>query len=153
MRFETAACKCWDATIGQYLAALVKIDTFPVDDVIPRASINDIVARLKQFEFDYIPACNRCRSIDWVYVVRKTVAATEAYFDGLCLDCMDRSKPKGKDLDDEYWRHNESMGGRWDTRCRIKHNQATWYVSWLGRDDTRQKLLRGNDGYRPGDEG
>jgi hypothetical protein len=88
-----------------------------------------------------------------VYLVRMAVQATEAYFDGLCLDCMTRSKhPKGRDLDAEYWKHNESKGGRWDTDCRITHNQSTWYVSWLGRDDTRQKLLKGTAGYRPDED-
>ncbi|KAF2677236.1 hypothetical protein K458DRAFT_378687 [Lentithecium fluviatile CBS 122367] len=148
LRFGTDKCNCWDATIGRYLAALVKVDAFPVDDVMPRASFHEIIDRLRQFELDWVPPCGRCRSIDWVYEVRMAIQATQSYFDGLCLDCMDRSKPKGKNLDDDYWRHNESVGGRWDTNCRIKHNQSTWYVSWLGRDDTRQKLLKGLGGYR-----
>jgi hypothetical protein len=85
--------------------------------------------------------------MEWEVVVLKAKANTEAYFDGLCLDCMDRSKPQGKDVDDEYWRHNASVDGRWDTRCRVRHNQSTWYVSWLGRPDIREKIMRGPDGY------
>ncbi|KAJ4294427.1 hypothetical protein N0V90_008117 [Kalmusia sp. IMI 367209] len=148
LRFDTEKCNCWDATIGQYLAALVQVDAFPIEDVVKRSSINEIVERLKQFQFDYSPTCRRCRSIDFVYVVKMTIQAAENYFDGLCLDCMNRSKPKGKDLDDEYWRINKSSMNHWDTRCRSKHNQSSWYVSWLGRDDTRQKLLKGDSGYR-----
>ncbi|KAF1960219.1 hypothetical protein CC80DRAFT_438829 [Byssothecium circinans] len=150
LRFDTGKCDCWDATVGRYLGALVAVNAFPIEDIINRSSINDIVKRLNDFELNWNPKCNRCKSVDWLYVVRKTVSATEAYFDGLCLDCMDRSKPKGKDLDAEYWEHNSSYNGRWDRRCRVKHNQSTWYVSWLGRDDTRQKLLKGDSGsYRP----
>ncbi|KAF2441643.1 hypothetical protein P171DRAFT_456641 [Karstenula rhodostoma CBS 690.94] len=143
LRFETSRCSCWDATIGQYLAALVKIDAFTIEDALQRSSFQEILDRMKEFTFDYNPACRRCRSIDWVYVVQMTRQAAQGYFDGLCLDCMDRSKPKGKDLDDEYWRINSSVKNRWDSRCRVPHKQATWYVSWLGRDDIRQKLLRG----------
>jgi hypothetical protein len=83
-------------------------------------------------------------------VVYEAVATTEKYYDGLCLDCMNRSKPNGHYDDAEYLSQNESLKDRWDHRCRIKHEQATWYVSWLGRDDTRQKLLKGaTGGYRP----
>ena len=77
---------------------------------------------------------------------------TQGYFDGLCLDCMDRSKPKGKDLDDEYWRINANANKRWDSRCRVHHGQPTWYVSWIGRDDVRQKLLKGAHGYHDDEE-
>jgi hypothetical protein len=73
---------------------------------------------------------------------------TENYFDSLYLDCMDRSKPQGKDLDGEYCKHGTNGNGRWNTRCRIKHNQSTWYVSWLGRPDDREKIMRGPDGVR-----
>jgi hypothetical protein len=90
-----------------------------------------------------------------VYLVLVAASAAEKYFDGLCLDCMHRSKlQKGQDsrADTEYWEHNVSKAGRWDTSCRITHNQSTWYVSWLGRDDIRQKLLKGASGYRPDDD-
>ena len=108
---------------------------------------------MQDFQYDYVPECRKCRTIDFAYVVKMTIQAANSYFDGLCLDCMDRSKPKGKDLDDEYWRINASgANGRWDGRCRIKHNQSSWYVLWLGRDDTRQKLLRSASGTYEEDE-
>ncbi|KAF2635116.1 hypothetical protein P280DRAFT_536617 [Massarina eburnea CBS 473.64] len=151
LRFKQSKCNCWDATVGQYLGALVQLDAFPIEDVITHSSIREILERLKKFKYDWQPKCDICAGIDWLYVIKKTIVDTERYFDGLCLDCMDRSKPKGNCLDDKYWKANASgTGGRWDHRCRIKHNQPTWYVSWLGRDDTRQKLLKGaSGGYRP----
>jgi len=66
----------------------------------------------------------------------------------MCLDCMDRSKPLGETVGDEYEERNKCVDGRWDTQCRIKHSQPTWYISWLGRPDMREKILRGPDGYR-----
>jgi hypothetical protein len=85
--------------------------------------------------------------MDWESVVLKAKAHTEAYFDGLCLDCMDRSKTHGNYAGSEYWKVNSSVGARWDTRCRIRHNQSTWYVSWMGRTDVRERIMRGPDGY------
>jgi hypothetical protein len=118
LRFDTSKCSCWDENIGQYLgvyrqfqccgsiyannhdtAALVKIDAFTIEDALQRSSFQEILDRMRHFSFEYNPACPRCRSIDWNYVVQITRQATQGYFDGLCLDCMDRSKPKGKDLD------------------------------------------------------
>ncbi|KAF2127412.1 hypothetical protein P153DRAFT_345064 [Dothidotthia symphoricarpi CBS 119687] len=152
LRFETDMCTCWDATIGRYQYALTKIDAWPVDDVLNHSSISQVVRRLKGFQYNHVPKCKRCRGIDWETIVLKAQSNTDGYFNGMCLDCMDRSKPKGEDLDDEYEKHNESVGGRWDTRCRIKHGQPTWYISWLGRPDTREKILRGPEGYRPREE-
>lgn len=102
---------------------------------------------MDKFKLEYQPVCLRCRSIDFVYVVQMTRQVTQSYFDGLCLDCMERSKPKGKGLDDEYWRINANVNNRWDSRCRVRHGQPTWYVSWLGHNEVRQKLLKGVHGY------
>jgi hypothetical protein len=145
-------CECWDATIGRYQLALAKCDAWPVDDVLNYSSIGQVVRRLKAFNYNYTPKCNRCRGIDWETIVLKAQSNTLGYFNGMCLDCMNRSKPRGKNLDDEYEKHNQSIGGRWDTQCRIKHGQPTWYVSWLGRPDIREKVLRGPDGYRAPEE-
>ncbi|KAF1975991.1 hypothetical protein BU23DRAFT_578813 [Bimuria novae-zelandiae CBS 107.79] len=154
LRFNTEKCDCWDATIGQYLAALVKIDAFPIENAVTRSSFQAIIDRMKEFKYDYTPACPRCRSIDFAYVVQLTHQAALSYFDGLCLDCMDRSKPKSKDLDDEYWRINANVDHRWDSRCRTRHGQPSWYVSWLGREDVKQKLLGRDRGYvADGDDG
>jgi len=111
LRYDTEACTCWDASLGRYFHALTKIDVFPVEDVISYSSVQQIIDRLGDFEYTHKPACRRCRQMDWESTVLKAKANTENYFNGLCLDCMDRSKPHGKNLDDEYWKHNESVGG------------------------------------------
>ncbi|KAF2833389.1 hypothetical protein CC86DRAFT_461771 [Ophiobolus disseminans] len=93
LRYDTDKCTCWDSTVGQYFYALTKIDVFPVEDVISYSSIQQITGRLGRFEYNHMPACRRCRQMDWESVVLKAKANTEHYFNGLCLDCMDRSKP------------------------------------------------------------
>jgi hypothetical protein len=80
----------------------MKIDVFPVEDVIGYSSIQQIISRLGNFQYNHMPACRRCRGMDWESVVLKAKANTENYLDGLCLDCMDHSKPQGKNIDDEY---------------------------------------------------
>ena len=63
----------------------------------------------------------------------------DAYCDWLCLDCMDRSDPLTGDSDKDYWQHNDLKEGDWIERCRIHHKQPTWYYSFMGRDETRNK--------------
>jgi hypothetical protein len=147
LRNGTDDCNCWDATVGQYFFAPTKIDVFPVDDVSGYSSIAQITKRLGKFKYDYMPECRRCRSMDWETVVLKAKANTEGYFDGLCLDCMDRSKTPSKFTDAEYWDENKCVGRKFDTKCSINHNQPSWYVSWQGRADVREKIMRGQDMY------
>lgn len=128
-------------------AALVKVNAFPIEDAVGWSSISEIVDRMKGFAFRHPTICRKCYGVDCVRVVKKAIEATnDGHFDGLCLDCMDRSIPKGNDLDDEYWRINAIINYRWDTQCRVKHNQYSWYVSWCGSDDTRQQLLKSASG-------
>lgn len=125
LRSDSSLCSCWDATIGRYQLALTKCDAWPVDDVLNYSSIGQVVRRLKAFDYAYTPKCNRCCSIDWETIVFKAISNTLGYFNGMCLDCMYRSKPRGDNLDEEYETHNQPVGGRWDTQCRIKHGQPT----------------------------
>jgi hypothetical protein len=48
-----------------------------------------------------------------------------------------------RDEDEEYWNHHKP--GIWKGKCRIEHEQSTWYFSFLGRKeklDKHQKKLR-----------
>jgi hypothetical protein len=86
---------------------------FPVDDVVSSSSVQQIINSLAAFSYGHTAACVRCNNRDWESVVLKAKANANQYFDGLCLDCMDRSNPQGKDLDDDYWKHNQNANGRW----------------------------------------
>ena len=68
-------------------------------------------------------------------------------FDGLCLDCMDLSKPKSENSDHDYWLHDTFE--EWDKGCRIEHGSSTWWFSFLGRYERREKHLKAmKDPYR-----
>lgn len=147
LRSATDSCTCWAATVGHYLHSLTRIDVFPVDEAVSRASITQLTCRLDSFAYDFTPSCARCKGMGWENVVRKAKSNTEAYFDGLCLDCMERSMLQGDREDEGYWFTNASVGRRWDSRCRVAHGQSTWYVSWLGKPEMREKIMRGPNGY------
>jgi hypothetical protein len=63
---------------------------------------------------------------------------TADHFQGLCIDCMDRSKIANARTDEYYW---TKLGPRAPRDCRVKHGDCTWYVSWCGRDEHRKKLM------------
>lgn len=85
-------------------------------------------------------ACSTCqRRLDDRHIV-KLQKAISNYWQGLCLDCMDISS---RDLDTEYWNHNEP--GEWDKGCTLYHQRNTWYFSFMGRPsimETHQREQR-----------
>lgn len=138
------SCRCgqWQATAGRYFSELVRTGAYPLEDTFGKCSARSILTRLDGFSMGPLRGeCDSC-DIDWEDVVDRAVRRTKRYFDGLCLDCMDRSHAKRETVDKDYWNHNAAVGGRWDSRCRINHGEPTWYVSWRGRDETRQKLMK-----------
>ena len=149
------ACECrhWASTAGHYFAALVDTEAYPLEKTFPKASVNTILKRLKDFRMP-APAsgtslCDLC-SANWDTEVGSARMHAMRYFDGLCIDCMDRSRPRDgdTDTDEDYWRSLDSVGGRWDAYCRVRHGEPSWYVSWCGRDEHRQKLLERHREFR-----
>ena len=143
---KECSCGQWASTAGYYFAALVKTKAYPLETTFPKNSVNKILERLQKFEaFSEVQEigegdCDLC-SENWDWGVKKAIDNTRDYFDGLCIDCMDRSRPKMGNTDIDYWRQAESVNGRWDHNCRIKHGEPTWYVSWCGQGEHRQKLI------------
>ncbi|KAL1610718.1 hypothetical protein SLS60_002388 [Paraconiothyrium brasiliense] len=135
-------CHCgkWASVCGRYFAELVKIDAYPLEKVFPRNSINEILSRLGDFELGSIGNCRTC-SVDWDTCIVRAIDNTTASFDGLCIDCMETSRPK-RDGDVDYWKKlGSDYDGRFDGQCRIHHGEKTWYISWCGRDEHRRKLM------------
>ncbi|OCL09932.1 hypothetical protein AOQ84DRAFT_290291 [Glonium stellatum] len=140
--FRHHSCGCWHRTTAEYQAQLVHIRVWPLEEVYPKNSMNDLLDRLDSFNHrSAAPDCFAC-NIDWPARVEEARDQVSGYFDGLCLDCMDRTQPKRGNEDNDYWGHGISVEGRWDSDCRIRHGNPTWYSSWLGRSDTREKLLK-----------
>jgi hypothetical protein len=73
--------------------------------------MNTLLSRLGSFALGITGACNAC-NIDWKQQAEQAKTITRGYFDGLCLDCMDKSKPPhGKDPDELYCTHLSSENG------------------------------------------
>ena len=101
-----------------------------------------ILDRLKNFKFEAkSSACGTCRR-DYKVTVSSIENYVRHYFDGLCLDCLDRSKPKLGDTDMDYWRHHKVKEHEWVKGCRFRHKQPTWYFSFNGRKEERDRLMK-----------
>jgi hypothetical protein len=142
LRRGAYACTCgeWASTAGHYFAALVDTDAYPLEKSFSKTSVVNILSRLKTFSMRHQGTCKLC-SVDWADQVASARTATMRNFDGLCVDCMDRSRPKREKEDIDYWRQLESIDGRWDANRRVKHGEPSWYISWCGRGEHRQKLV------------
>ena len=141
-RLLKASCKCKAETLFGYIKALHDTQVWPLDPVFPKMQVNDILDSLENSSYEpAVISCSWCIQ-DYTGIVESAVMNTRKYFDGLCLDCMDRSKPKTGDEDSDYWQHHELHEGQWDSGCRVSHGQPTWYFSYMGRKEKHDLLLK-----------
>ena len=115
--------------------------------------MNEILDRLESFNLEAkSSACGPCRK-DYGGMVTRTEKKVREYFDGLCLDCLNRSKPKLGSTDMDYWRHNDLKEHDWVKGCRFPHKQPTWYFSFNGRKEERDRLIKEKFDGTPGGRG
>lgn len=101
---------------------------------VQHLGINAIIKKLEEIEEpdeDTVPSCFKCGG-DFLTIVHGATGDVEQLFDGLCLDCMEKSKFDNRDTD--YWKHADRHID-WDRGCRVKHDQPTWYFSFMGRKE------------------
>lgn len=136
-----AICSCRKETLYDYEKTLWQIKVWPLERIGQRHAINVILDRLDHFKYNPSKeACSTYCQRDYKRIVIGVQIATRNYFDGLCLDCMDRSKPKTGDVDKDYWRHHLLEEDDWVTSCRFPHKQPTWYFSFMGRKEERDRF-------------
>ena len=137
-----ANCSCRQETEFEYVKALNGTGAWPFDPVWPKASVEEILSRLDRFSYQPpSSACRKCRQ-NYESIVKDAVEMTRIHFDGLCLDCMERSMPRDKDQDEEYLNDNAPTPDDWSRRCRIRHGEPTWYFSYMGRKEYRDVLFK-----------
>lgn len=132
---DHARCDCAAQTFFSYMRDLHKIGIKPLDSEIYKNCVRDILNRLASFKEDNMankPSVQRCEECFhwWKWIVDHAIGQVESYFDGLCLDCM-KNHP---DEDSEYWAL-DAMRYVYDTTCRIRHGEPTWYFSFMGLRD------------------
>ena len=138
-----ASCTSKKQTLYNYEKHLFDIRVWPLEQFRTNTSIKVILDRLKTFT--YSPAPGACLSFckrDYASLAEKARVRVKDYFDGLCLDCLDKSQPKTGDLDEDYYRHGLLKESEWPRGCRFHHKQPTWYYSFLGREQDRVSFRR-----------
>ncbi|KAL8897858.1 MAG: hypothetical protein Q9207_006987 [Kuettlingeria erythrocarpa] len=141
-RLLNSSCTCRKATLYDYQQHLYSINVWPLETVFLHKSINEILENLTKFSYEApAGACVLCRQ-NYKNIVTRVEENVSAYFDGLCLDCLDRSKPKTGDVDMDYWRHHELKEHEYTSGCRFPHRQPTWYFSFNGRKEERDRMAK-----------
>lgn len=146
--FIDAESSCTEKIPFEYEKVLYRMGVWPLDRSWSKRQVSQILDGLNTFSYKAPQsACRFCQK-DYEKHVRDAVNYVRRYFDGLCLDCMDKSKPKTEDYDLDYWYHSElgSTGqSGWDSGCCVRHGEPTWYFSFMGRKEDRwamQKRIR-----------
>lgn len=135
-----ANCTCKEKSLYGYEKALYDLEVWPLERVAQKHTMASILDRLDRFTYKpHKDACMSCHK-DYSSIVRKAQAYTKTYFDGLCLDCM--SKSKTGDMNQDYWMHHNLREDEVVRGCRFKHSQATWYFSFMGRKEERDHFQR-----------
>ena len=144
-------CTCKEKTLFDYQKHLHDIGVRPLETVCLYNPMNRILNLLDNFKYKPSPdACITCRR-GYKSSVAKTQQDVRIYFDSLCLDCIDKTKPKiNDDVDADYWNHVDLGTDKWDSGCRIRHGEPTFYFSFMGRKEDRDRWVRAfNKNRRP----
>ena len=124
-------CDCKEKALFAYTMGLSKTGIWPLHEH-HKKSVQEILNSkgFVKFECDILEGtCVSCKfrcQPTTVDVVRRAVVN---HFQGLCLDCM--KKTKFGSVDEDYWEHDREKV--WSCGCAIKHEQPTWYFSFMGR--------------------
>lgn len=141
---KISPCKCRSDTASGYIRALTRTNVWPLEDTWNKYPAEKILERLEDFKFTrQSPKCSYWDG-DYNRLVNYVAEKVRKYCGGLCLDCMSNSRDSvskqthyasrfGSDeMDhDAYWNHNTYK--TWGKGCRVKHDEPTWYFSFMGR--------------------
>lgn len=128
-KLHRATCPCRKETAFDYQEALMALDCWPVDKSVKKYPLNEIIEELEKFEFT--PKATTCESgaclHDFKNSVKIAIRKAKFAFDGLCLDCMERSQADETSRE-ELVDKNSPYKGCWDMDCRFGHGRASWQV-------------------------
>ncbi|KAK4546193.1 hypothetical protein LTR36_002330 [Oleoguttula mirabilis] len=145
---KRARCRCKANVLYAFEQGLANTGAWPLEAAFLSNSVERVLKMLEGFPGPQAFVPQTCGaqfcSFDFAHVVGNAKMECKRYFDGLCLDCMNASHPKLGDADEDYWAHSK-LGVHWDQGCRIRHQQPSWYFSFLGR---RQKMVEWVGGTR-----
>ena len=135
---------CCDKVACDYQRCLLATEAWPLEELGNQQPINVLLDRLATFRYDIsTPTCNICNK-DYNDHVKSVVSRVRASFDGLCLDCMNASMAKTGNSDKDYWKHAGLKQHEWVEGCRVEHKEPTWYFSFMGRREERDRFRKEN---------
>lgn len=106
------------------------LDCWPVARAAQKYPMGEILEELEKFEFT--PKTTTCESgvclHDFKQSIQVAIRKTKGAFDGLCLDCMERSQVEHIDAETRqaYLEKNSPFKTFWDTKCRFGHGRVSW---------------------------
>lgn len=109
-----ARCPCRGKTLYNYEKTLYDIKVWPLERQFQRADMDTLLERMVDFSYEpHKSACGPCRTCykhrqGYGAMVEAARTHTEGYFDGLCLDCAERTKSVTRDEHMDYW-YRDSM--------------------------------------------
>jgi hypothetical protein len=126
-KLHQADCTCRKETAFDYQDVLMNLECWPVDKAVKKYPLADIIDYLEKFEF--VPKTAACESgacrHDFKNSVHIAIRKARFAFDGLCLDCMERSQADDTSRK-EFLEKNAPYKGCWDMDCRFGHGRASW---------------------------
>ncbi|KAL5397809.1 hypothetical protein PMIN03_008740 [Paraphaeosphaeria minitans] len=144
-KLHQATCTCRKETAFDYEDALRALDCWPIDRAVQKYPLAEIIDELDKFEFS--PKTINCDSgacaHDFKNSVNIAIRKAKFAFDGLCLDCMERSNIDHMEgqTRQAFLEKNSPFKGCWDIDCRYGHGRASWYYSWMGPSSVRRDIL------------
>lgn len=138
--FLKASCDCKEKALFAYNMGVSKTGIWPLYEH-HKKSVQEILDSKGFVNFECkVPegACFSCTTYCNPAVVAGVRRTVQEHFDGLCLDCMTRTKSGS--VDEDYWDHDKDKA--WSRGCSISHDQPTWYFSFMGRKTDMERHQR-----------
>ncbi|KAK4952040.1 hypothetical protein LTR10_009960 [Elasticomyces elasticus] len=147
-----AKCQCKAEVLFAYEHMLTRHNVWPLETAFVNQSVDGVLRKL-----ELVPSgmrqprtCGtRLCSFDFGYTIAGVRAEMKKLFDGLCLDCMATSNPASPEESDEpFWaKARNKYNSSWDKDCRIRHQQPTWFFSFIGERSKMNSWVEGSRVY------
>ena len=137
-KFCSAGCAVKAQSLESYIEGVKRTGVWPLE-TMPQNSIQKFLNSPGVLKWEAkVPegACISCIKQLRGHHITKMPEEIKEYWVGLCLDCMDTSKPKTDCLTRD-WARDEQQEFDWSEDCRIRHGRNTVYFSYMARPDFR----------------
>ncbi|KAL3422905.1 hypothetical protein PVAG01_04652 [Phlyctema vagabunda] len=142
-KFCKNTCSAMAESRSLYIDAISLTGIWPLGN--NSVSNNDILESKVMLDWNCAypdDACKSCKEILRGAHVFQLREGLKGYWQGLCLDCMDRSGFTTGETEREFWDY--ATANLWSRYCRVKHARNSWYFSFMGRSEQMSKWMKDN---------